>query len=83
LSAYPVAKHPPVAATHAALRSVLPVAPDGVWAGSTVQLVPFHASTRAVGAVELDVPTAVQAVEDRHETLDKRLEVAPLGLGVD
>jgi len=30
-----------------------------------------------------DLPTAVQAVEETQETLDRRLKVAPLGLGVD
>jgi hypothetical protein len=49
-----------------------------------VQTLPFHLSARLVVLVlPIDDPTAVHRVADMHDTLLRRLRVAPAGFGVD
>jgi len=68
---------------HETPSSSLAVAPLGSGVVWIAQLVPFHRSTR-VRSVPLvpACPTAVQAVDDVHETPSRKLSVAPLRFGV-
>jgi hypothetical protein len=47
------------------------------------QVVPFQASARVPSELVTELPTAVQAVGEMHDTPERELDVAPVGLGVD
>ena len=76
-----------VAEVHDTLYRIDDFTPLGLGVGSTVQVVPFHFSATVkeapvVGPSELEVPTAVQAVAEVHETPSRFGLVAPVGVGV-
>jgi hypothetical protein len=60
------------------------LAVDGLGLGTTDHVVPFHDSIRVLLGpltVRLWLPTAVHAVAETHDTLERKLRVA-LGLGL-
>ena len=62
---------------------VLYVAPAGLGVPCTLQLVPFQCSANVTQTAPLKYwPTAVQAVLDGHDTLERLLPVARAGLGM-
>ena len=69
---------------HETPDSELAAAPLGLGVESSIQVVPFQPSARVTGAPVPDesYPTAVQAVDDVHETALSWLLVAPTGFGL-
>jgi len=69
---------------HDTASSSLSVAPVGFGVPSMAQPLPFQTSAKvtAVPALLTMNPTAVQAVEDVHDTPFRALRLAPVGLGV-
>ena len=55
------------------------MAPTGFGVAWMVQVVPSHVSAKLVVP---EAPTAVQAVDELHDTPDRWLSVAPAGSGV-
>jgi hypothetical protein len=82
----PTAVHA-VAEMHDTLNSVDVFAPVGFGVASTVHVFPFHFSATVKEALEvvfkkLEVPTAVHAVAEMHDTLISSGFVAPAGVGM-